>query len=217
MYRNLRAATKIRKYKSAKIRSHAIQLEGKEYSPFNLESLPLPLRPSTISNLTSETTLAFFSKYSALSNHHPSYFTVEDQKFHTMEQFLAYEKANFSGNEAYIERASCAEDPKEAKALLHLLRDDHTEEWNTIVEDITIKGLKAKFTQNDHLLSFLRSTQGLQLGEASKNERWGIGFELKDKEVLNSDNWNPTGNLLGKCLMKVRRDLCQSADCAPPL
>lgn len=212
LYRITRAAAVTKKYKSITVRNYALQLDGKEYSPFNLESLPYALRPSTISNPRSKTALAFFSKYSILSNHHPSVFTLEGQKFHSMEQFLAYERAKLSEDEGTVQRAKEATDPIKAKAILNDLRNDHADVWTTRVEDTTIKGLRGKFTQNGHLLSFLRNTIPLQLGEASQNERWGTGFNLNSPEVLDTSKWNPTGNLLGRCLMKVRQELCTDSE-----
>lgn len=135
-------------------------------------------------------------------------FVIDGKEFHTVEHYLAYEKAKLSGVEANVDRALRATDPKEAKAILHQLKDDHPDDWNSNIAAIAIKGLRAKFSQNDHLLDFLRKTGHLQLGEASKNERWGIGLHLNDPDVLDGTKWNPAGNLLGKCLMEVRHELC---------
>lgn len=204
LYRITRAAANIDKFKTAVVRNYALQLHGKEFSPINLEQLPFPIRPSTISNPRSEVAIAFFSKYSALSNHHPSPFIFNDQEFQNMEQYLAVQRAKLSGQESIIQRASTAKDPKEAKAILRSLRQDNVQEWSEKVKGITIEGLRAKFTQNEHLLSFLKDTQNLQIGEASKDPRWGVGLDLSDPQLLDTSKWNSEGNLLGKCLMQVR-------------
>lgn len=188
------------------VRSFAIQLNGKEYNPTNLEQLPFQIRPSTISNPMSETAIAFFSKYSYLSNHHPSTFNIQSQSFENMEHYLAVQRAKLSGQESI---GSSATDPKEAKAILRSLREDHTHEWSERVEQVTTEGLRAKFSQNPHLRKFLKDTQHLQIGEASKDPRWGIGFDLNSPEVLDTSKWNAEGNLLGKCLMKVRGELSE--------
>lgn len=143
LYRITRAAAKTEKYRSASVRNYAISLHGREYSPRELEKLPLPLRPSTISNLKSEEALVFFSKYSLLSNHHPSPFTLQGENFAHMEQYLAVKKAQLSGKESLIQRASQASDPKVAKAILHSLRSDHSSEWDQQVEETTLEGLRA--------------------------------------------------------------------------
>lgn len=54
LYRISRAAAKLEEFKAVMIRNYAIQLNGKEYTPSQLESLPAPLRPSTLSNPRSE-------------------------------------------------------------------------------------------------------------------------------------------------------------------
>lgn len=165
LYRVKRAATKIKKFKSATIRNFAVLLHGKEYGPGNLEDLPFQLTPSYISNPRSETALAFFSKYSVLSNHHPSPFSLQGEEFHNMEHYLALTKARLSGQENIIQRASQATDPKVAKAILHSLREDHPAEWDQQVEKVTMDGLRAKFSQNKHLLAFLKGTEQLQIGK----------------------------------------------------
>lgn len=208
LYRVTRAAAKTDNFRSASVRNYAVQLHEKEYTPSKLETLPHPLRPSTISNPKSENAIAFFSKYSALSNHHPSIFNLNGQEFHNMEHYLAFNKATLSGQQAVIDRALQATDAKEAKAVLNFLKEDHPREWSDQVESTTLEGLRAKFLQNSHLMSFLRETKPLLIGEASRNERWGVGMDLDNPELLDTTKWNPAGNLLGKCLMSIRDELC---------
>lgn len=211
LYRVTRAAANFQDFKSAIVRSYAIQLNGREYNPTNLEQLPYPIRPSTISNPRSEAAIAFFSKYSPMSNHHPSPFNIQDQAFENMEHYLAVQRAKLSGQESTMSRASTATDPKQAKAILRSLRDDHTQEWSEKVEQVTTEGLRAKFSQNAHLLKFLVDTQDLLIGEASTDPRWGIGLDLSNPDVLDTSKWNSEGNLLGKCLMKIRNELSGQA------
>lgn len=207
LYRVTRAASKFPEFKSAMVREFAVQLNGKEYLPALLEQLPQPLRPSTISNPASDLAIVFFSKYSPMSNHHPSPFIIQGQNFQNMEQYLAVQRATLSGKESILQRAAAATDPKEAKGILRSLREDHPQEWSEKIENVTMEGLRAKFSQNEHLLTFLKNTQSLQIGEASKDTRWGIGLDLNDPDVLDVSRWNSTGNLLGRCLMRVRDEL----------
>lgn len=209
LYRVTRAAANTQEYQNAVVRSYAIQLNGKEFSPGNLERLPYSIRPSTISNPRSDAAIAFFSKYSVLSNHHPSPFKLAGESFQNMEHYLAVQRAKLSGQEPILQRARAAVDPIEAKAILRSLREDHPQEWTEKVQGIATDGLRAKFTQNDHLLSFLKSTNHLQIGEASTNPRWGIGLELRDPDVLDVTKWSTEGNLLGKCLMEIRKELSE--------
>lgn len=72
----------------------------------------------------------------------------------------------------------------EAKSILNLLREDHTEEWENSKATIALKGLRAKFAQNKESLEYLHDTQERWLGEASKNPCWGVGMTLEDKDIL---------------------------------
>jgi predicted NAD-dependent protein-ADP-ribosyltransferase YbiA (DUF1768 family) len=44
------------------------------------------------------------------------------------------------------------------------------------VNEIVIRGLRAKFGQNKHLEIFLLETENNQLAEASFNKTWGVGL-----------------------------------------
>lgn len=209
LYRVAKAATKMEQVQSARVFNYQLEIDGKLYQPSQLEDLPEAIRPSTIATPRSETSLAFFSKNSILSNHFPSEFTVNEQKFYTVEHYLAVKRAAFSDNPSMIQKASTARDPRQAKYVLNSLKEDRPQEWYAGVEEILLEGLRAKFKQNSNLQSFLLNTGGLQLGEASMDARWGIGMTLEDPEVLNSTKWNPDGNLLGRTLMLIREELKQ--------
>lgn len=207
LYRVAQAATKFPDYQSAKVKNYALLLNGREFSPRELELLPTPIRPSSLATPRSETALAFFSKYSKLSNHFPSEFVIRKKKYHSVEHFLAFRKAKLSGQTPLIQRASRCKDAVEAKAILNLLKNDHEEEWDKEVEKFLLEALRAKFTQNSHLREYLCDTQQLQIGEASRNPRWGIGMTLQDQDVLDTSKWSTSGNLLGRALTTVRTEL----------
>lgn len=67
-----------------------------------------------------------------------------------------------------------------------------------------MEGLEAKFRQNRSMEEYLLNTNNLMLGEASTNSRWGVGMDLDNAEVLDVSKWNPSGNLLGRSLMRLR-------------
>lgn len=76
LYRVQRAAQKIPQYQTAEVKNYKLNLNGEEYSAWELEKLPHSLRPSNLPIRTSEDTLVFYSKYSVLLNHHTSPFNV---------------------------------------------------------------------------------------------------------------------------------------------
>lgn len=172
LYRVIRAASAIEEYKTAIVRDYAVVLHGKQYTARQLEVLPAPIRPSSLAYRESEQALVFFSRFSPLSNHHPSTFTLENKTFLTMEQYLAFKRAELAQNEPLMEKAMQVQDPAEAKSILNALRTEHAQEWQDQRADITVQGLKAKFGQNEHLADYLRNTKGLPLGEASRDPCW---------------------------------------------
>lgn len=204
MYKVARAANKSGNYHSVRVRDYSLELDDQVFLPSELEMLPFDIRPSTLSTPRSDSTLAFYSKYTVLSNHHPSVFYVKGQKFHTMEQFLAYNRAKLSGQESFIQKASEATDPVQAKYILTALREDNVQRWEEIVESVALEGLEAKFRQNIPMKVFLCQTGERTLGEASTNPRWGVGMSIDDKDILDVSKWNDAGNLLGRSLMKIR-------------
>lgn len=207
LYRVINAASSMQEFNTASVKDYMVDLHGKQYSPSQLENLPPPLRPSALATKTSDQVLAFFSKFCVLSNHAPSTFIYHDKVFYNMEQFLAFKRSELSEQAELIERSLQAKDPVEAKSILNSLRNDHKHEWQMMRENVTIEGLREKFKQNPPLAEYLKHTQGLQLGEASKNPIWGVGFTLDHEHILDTSTWNSSGNLLGKLLMQVRAEL----------
>lgn len=133
-----------------------------------------------------------------------------------MEQYLALQCAILAKNKSMIRKARSARDPLQAKHVLNTLKEDHQEEWAKMVEDITLEGLREKFSQNSVLKDYLCHTHPLVLGEASKNPTWGLGMDLKDEEVLNQTKWIPGGNLLGRCLMEIWAEFIAEPTKQPP-
>lgn len=204
--RVLKAAAAHPKYKTAKFQDYKIRLHGRSYGPEQLERLPKPIRPSTLAVRTSESSLVFFTRHAVFSNHHPAPFTLKGLRYANMEHYLAHQRALLSEDNDLIQRALEASDPLEAKSILNSLKHDHVEQWEDRVENILLAGLRQKFKQNDSLLKYLKNTQHLELGEASKDPKWGIGMALDDPDAVDSTKWNPSGNRLGRALSKIRKE-----------
>lgn len=105
------------------------------------------------------------------------------------------------------QRASNIKDPSEAKAILNVLKNDHVEEWLDKAPGLALHGVRAKFKQNPCMVDFFCSTQPLYLGEASKDPVWRTGLQLDDADTLDQSKWIKSGNLLGKTLMKIRKEI----------
>lgn len=207
LYRVLRVASAIPEYNRATIREYTLILHDKQYTARQLEALPEPLWLSSLACKELDQAMVFFSRFSPLSNHHPSKFTLDNKTFHTMEQFLPFKRAEISKDEPLMDKALQVKDPVEAKSILNALRQTYIQEWQEQRSNFAMEGLAAKFKQNEHLAEFLRNTRDILLGEASKNPSLGIGMTPEDKQVLDTTKWNPSGNLLGNLLMQLRSDL----------
>lgn len=212
LYKVAKAANSSDQYQSANVRDYQLELDGQVFLPSELEMLPMDIRPSTLAAPRSQTALAFYSKYTIFSNHHPSVFYVNGQKFHTMEQFLACRRAQLSGQPSLIQKAAHAVDPVQAKYVLSALRENNTQQWDDLLESVVMEGLGAKFRQNQLMADYLCDTKSLILGEASTNPRWGVGIPIEDKDILDVSKWNESGNLLGRSLMKLRTILTEERD-----
>jgi len=71
-----------------------------------------------------------------------------------------------------------------------------------------------QFSQNPYLKSFLLSTAGTVLAEASPlDTKWGIGLTQDHPHAKRRKMWKGT-NLLGEVLMEVRDELLARGDVA---
>lgn len=106
-------------------------------------------------------------------------------------------------------------DPSEHKKALNQLKEAVPVKWAATVEETLLKGLRAKFGQNEFLNKLLIATYPWRLGEASRDPTWGTGFPLHDEKVLNHNEWNAEGNLLGRSLEKIREEFIQGQNQTP--
>lgn len=197
-------------YHNVFIRDYNIHLNGKTYTPLQLENLPRKLRPSVSSTPGNIDAVVFYGRHSKFSNHHLCTFMVGDICFNSIEQYLAYKRANIANDPVLAQEALNAVDPVDCKRILTSLKNASSENtWLEKRHDVLFSGLYAKFTQNQSLLSYLMDSENRQLGEASRDPTWGIGMTLTDKRVLEVTQWKG-GNLLGKTLMEVRQDIFSS-------
>ena len=130
-----------------------------------------------------------------------------------------YEKACcFNDNHVKNEILKKYEDPNIYKKLGRKVRNFEPSKWishrNIVVKNI----LYEKFKQNDHLKSWLLTTDDAILAEISKQSKdgkilyydvvWGIKLGPYSNEIKYPENWNNYGdNFLGITLMEVRKML----------
>lgn len=196
-------------YPEARIKDYKIIINGMAYGVEDEDILPEDLRLAAIATPQSEEAVAFFCRDSPFSNHFACDFDSGGLSFNCMEQFLACHKAKTSNNRALATKIMRSANPTEHKRALNSMKEAVPEEWSAKLEEILIRGLRAKFGQNEILKKILMATYPRKLGEASPDLIWGTGFALNDEKVLDVDSWNKDGNLLGRSLEKVREQFLQ--------
>jgi len=114
------------------------------------------------------------------------------------------EKARLFNDKQALEKILAANDPAEAKDLGRTVKGYKEDLWKKHRVDIVVRGNQAKFSQNEKLKAFLKTTGDAVLVEASPHDKiWGIGLEQSHTDAGNPAKWRGL-NLLGFGLMEVR-------------
>ena len=152
--------------------------------------------------------LAFFGRYSPLSNFNKCNIVVEGRHFNCVEQFAQCRKAETLGDEVTAQKICKTDDPADQKALARTIKAKvPKEKWTQVAKTEMKKALVAKFSNNINYKQYLLASQNKILAEASSDDRyWGIGFKLKDPKCKDKNIW-PGQNALGELLMAIRSEL----------
>lgn len=125
-------------------------------------------------------------------------------KFCCTEQYMMYNKAILFKDFDTANKILLLTEPKKIKKLGREVKNFVQSEWDNVKVDIVTRGGMLKFSQDEGLREFLKSTGNKILIEASpKDAVWGIGLSEKDEMSISPHLWKGE-NLLGFSLMKVR-------------
>ena len=142
-----------------------------------------------------------------LSNWYLSDFQYAGRKYHSMEQYMMFQKALTFGDLEIADRIMASQSLPEIKKLGRSVAHYNDVLWKTIRVQIMRRGIRAKFQQNPELLYNLMSTGSALLAEcATRDLVWGIGLDIDDSRSNDPKEWKGR-NLLGRTLMRVREDL----------
>ena len=110
-----------------------------------------------------------------LSQWHQSGFQLKDAYYPTAEHWMMAEKARLFDDKDSLRSILAVHDPKAAKALGRKVKNFDGAVWQANARRIVTEGNLAKFSQNEHLRTFLLGTDDMVLVEASPLDRiWGI-------------------------------------------
>ena len=149
-------------------------------------------------------------KYGYFSNEYPAEFKYAGQRYANCAQYMAYQKATMFNQYELAFQILDTPDPSECQKLVSQnCTVDRPEIWEKTCYRIAFRGVKAKFSQNPHLLKILVNTGNAILAKCSYHDKkWGIGISIDNLDWLNIAKWRGK-NLLGRILMEVREQLSQ--------
>jgi ribA/ribD-fused uncharacterized protein len=135
---------------------------------------------------------------------------IGTEGFPTAEHYMMAEKARLFGDEQVAKEIIRSPSPTEAKGWGRKVRGFDEQKWLLHREQIVLRGNLAKFSQHNHLRTYLIGTGNAVLVEASPQDPiWGIGMAEEDPRAANPQLWEGL-NLLGFVLMQVRSALGQN-------
>ena len=122
------------------------------------------------------------------------------------EQYMMYHKAKLFKDEENATLILKSKFPSEHKSLGRMVKNFDETIWDNFKFNIVCSGNYLKYIQNEELKEILKNTGNKILVEANKKDNiWGIGMYSDDVNLFNTNMWGK--NLLGKALMKVRKDI----------
>ena len=142
-----------------------------------------------------------------LSNWYPASFDLDGIHYSSTEQYIMYHKCLLFGDEVSAAAVLATDDPAKqqkigqgASGYIHAV-------WTGARQIIAMRGLLAKFRQNEELKQRLLETGDAWLVEcAGSDKNWACGIRLNDDRRFDAENWNGQ-NILGFALMEVREML----------
>ena len=179
-------------------------INGVSYTVIDLNKLPSDLAPYLVVQKENVEYIAFRGELSPWSNFHISPFVLNDQHYHSAEQWIQFQKAMLFGNSHTANQILQSSMPQECKRLSHYIHGIDHEKWRNEGFNLCLDGLRAKFTQNKDLIAMLKTTEPKLLIEASNDKLWGTGILLKDLHVLNDKRWKSKGWLSN--MLTITRD-----------
>ena len=132
---------------------------------------------------------------------------INDIRYTSAEQYIMHQKCLLFGDFASAKEVLSTDDVARQQDIGRKASGYNGNIWNGIRQTVAIRGLFAKFSQNEELKKRLLETGDAWLVECARSDKvWACGRKLSDDRRLNTDSWNGM-NILGFALMEVREQL----------
>ena len=147
-----------------------------------------------------------------LSNWYLSPFQLDGVQYSSVEQYIMHMKCMAFGDETSAKAVLATDDPAQQQAIGRRTSGFIASVWAGMRQMVVLRGLMAKFSQNEELKKRLLDTGDAYLVECAGSDRiWACGIRLNDERRFDAANW--TGdNILGFALMEVRRMLRETGN-----
>ena len=159
--------------------------------------------------LKTDSIVVFWKPPGFMSNWTHSPFTYDGHQYNCAEQAIMHQKALLFKDPKMGAAIMNTDSPKKQKSLGRKVVNFDEKVWQQNVPDLAYGILRAKFTDNPNFRELLLQTGEREIFEASPYDKiWGIGSKPEVAVKYDSTRLNAKGsNLLGKTLMRVRKDL----------
>lgn len=161
-----------------------------------------------------EVDAVFFHKpdepYGFLSNWFYSPFDINNTHYTSAEQYIMHQKCLLFGDEDSAKAVLATDYPDKQQIIGRQTNGYINSIWAGSRQLIAVRGLLAKFSQNEELRDKLFGTKESYLVECAHSDTiWACGKRLNEPDRLDASKW--TGqNILGFSLMEIR-DMLQRA------
>lgn len=134
-------------------------------------------------------------------------FSDDKNTYTCTEQYMMYQKAILFDDNEIANKILQENRPDQMKKYGRLIKNFDEKIWNDHKFMIVYNGNYLKFTQNEKLKKYIKSTGNSILVEASPYDAvWGVKMSMDNDDILYPEKWKGQ-NLLGFALMQVRDDI----------
>lgn len=148
-----------------------------------------------------EVDAVFFHKpeepYGFFSNWFYSPFDIDDTHYTSAEQYIMHKKCLLFGDKNSAKAVLATEYPEKQQDIGHQAKGYVNNVWAGSRQIIAVRGLFAKFRQNDELMGKLLETNEAYLVECAPTDTiWACGKRLNEPDRLDARKWNGQ-NIIG--------------------